>query len=124
MTEASTSADEFYIELEPIWKDSRILQKEDSSKNKELSSEIDRLEKITKSEIKRRDSRSRSRIALILTGAYILTMNIIIICAPLYNLAIGQGTPLEVKDLIEAFNSAFGTFLGFALGYYFKNEQG
>lgn len=87
-----------------------------------LDTDIDLLNARTRNDNSTRDSQYRSRIALMLTRAFIVIMTIIIIGIPIYNAIFGKETLIDQNRLLETFNSIFGTILGFVLGYYFKDK--
>lgn len=71
----------------------------------------------------KQDNRNRSKIAFILTIAFVVIAIIIIIGAPIYNATIGKETPIDINGTLSSFGSLFGTALGFVLGYYFKDKN-
>lgn len=73
-------------------------------------------------ETTKQDNRSRSRIALIFTFAFIGFIGLILIGGPIYNTAVGDSKPIDIQELITTFVAQFGTPLGFVLGYYFKDR--
>lgn len=89
-----------------------------------LKKDIDMANARTKNSNSVRDSRNRSKIALILTWSFVIIVAIIIIGPPIYNATIGTNTPVDQNRLLEVFSSLFGTILGFVLGYYFKDKNG
>lgn len=88
-----------------------------------LNDEINRMDADTRNRNSLRDSRFRSKIASILTWAFVVLLGIIIVFIPIYNATLGNSSQIDVYRLLEAFNSAFGAVLGFVLGYYFKNKH-
>lgn len=74
-------------------------------------------------DIKRQDSKSRSRIAIILTLTFVALTAVIIIGGPIYNATIGTESKIDIPQTLGAFGSLFGTVLGFVLGYYFKERN-
>lgn len=77
----------------------------------------------TKNDNSTRDSRHRSKIALIFTWSFVIIMAIIVIFVPFFNATIGNNAQIDQNRLLEVFCSSFGTILGFVLGYYFKDKN-
>ena len=87
-----------------------------------LSPNIELLNARTRNNNSTRDSQYRSKIALILTWAFIIIISIIIIGVPICNIFLDNNAQIDQGRLLESFNSIFGTILGFVLGYYFKER--
>ena len=87
-----------------------------------IETDINVMDARTRNDNSTRDSQYRSRIALIFTLSFVTLMSIIIIGTPIYNALVDKERSIDQGSLLEAFNSIFGTILGFVLGYYFKDR--
>lgn len=87
-----------------------------------VDAEITRLDAEVRNRNSVSDNKHRSKIALILTWAFVSIVGAIVIFGPIFNATIGREAPIDIRGLLESFNSVFGTVLGFAIGYYFKDR--
>ncbi len=110
------------IALSDLLKSSSELATNQKLFENSLETDIDLLNARTRNSNSTRDSQYRSKIALILTWAFIIIISIIIIGVPICNIFLENDTRIDQGRLLESFNSIFGTILGFVLGYYFKDK--
>jgi hypothetical protein len=74
--------------------------------------------------IRQQDNTSRSKIAMVLTVAFVVFIFVILVGVPVYNAVAGEQYLISIPDTLSSFGSLFGTALGFVLGYYFKDKNG
>ena len=67
------------------------------------------------------NDRTRSKIALFLTRAYVAVIIGVIFGIPFYNAHLPTGfLPIDIKDALLAVSGIFGSTYGFVIGHYFK----
>lgn len=110
------------LSLSELLKTSSELATNQENFENNLDTDIDLLNARTRNSNSTRDSQYRSRIALILTWAFIIMIAVIIIGVPICNFFLEKEAQIDQGRLLESFNSIFGTILGFVLGYYFKDR--
>lgn len=87
-----------------------------------VGKDVDLMDAKTRNSNSSRDNQYRSKIALIFTWAFVILVGSIIVGVPIYNATFGSSSQIDQNNLLEAFQSVFGTILGFVLGYYFKDK--
>lgn len=109
----------------PLFRTRRDIEPADLKKM--LDDVLDRQKTVPSFNPKEHKDKTRSKIALVFTYGYFITIAICLVGVPLYNAIIGNfklnTPPLDLKDTILVIGSTLGSTFGFVLGYYFKGTE-